>query len=213
MAQRIGHRIIDGIETQRCWSCGRWLPLDKFARNRTAWDNCQKRCKECDKQVYAKKREHILQQKKQYHIEHQAERCEKSRRYRQEHPEIMRRYMQIHHDRLKVLNKEWRSQNREILRAIGAKRRAIEKEASGAKYTTVAHISARWEYYGWRCYLCGRPAEATDHVIPLAKGGSHFPANLRPICTSCNSTKKDRWPIEIPASHVSYEGGTTERIS
>jgi hypothetical protein len=35
-----------------------------------------------------------------------------------------------------------------------------------------------------------------DHVKPLARGGSNWPANLRPACKSCNSRKGARWPFE-----------------
>jgi len=39
------------------------------------------------------------------------------------------------------------------------------------------------------CYLCGGTAEALDHVVPLARGGSNLPDNLKPICRHCNSRK------------------------
>jgi 5-methylcytosine-specific restriction endonuclease McrA len=35
---------------------------------------------------------------------------------------------------------------------------------------------------------------AVDHVKPITKGGSHMPANLRPICGPCNSLKHNTWP-------------------
>jgi hypothetical protein len=55
------------------------------------------------------------------------------------------------------------------------------------------------KYYDIRqgayCYVCGAPAEATDHVFPLAKKGLHCNDNFAPICTDCNSIKLDRiWP-------------------
>jgi len=52
----------------------------------------------------------------------------------------------------------------------------------------------------WRCHLCGKKvnrevvaphpkAPTIDHVIPLAKGGTHEPANCRTAHFLCNSTK------------------------
>jgi len=75
------------------------------------------------------------------------------------------------------------------------RRRVIELTAPGAGYTTPEHIAGRWAMWGDRCYLCGDPATATDHVIPLSYGGTHWPANLRPICTWCNSSKAHHWPL------------------
>lgn len=43
------------------------------------------------------------------------------------------------------------------------------------------------------CWICGGPKEAVDHVKPLHAGGAHILANLRPICTPCNSRKWARW--------------------
>lgn len=46
------------------------------------------------------------------------------------------------------------------------------------------------------CWMCGGPADQVDHVKPVSKGGGHMLANLRPACRSCNSSKKDRWPLD-----------------
>jgi len=42
---------------------------------------------------------------------------------------------------------------------------------------------------GLECSLCGAPAAAWDHVVPILIGGPHIDANLRPICQSCNSRR------------------------
>ncbi len=54
---------------------------------------------------------------------------------------------------------------------------------------------------GWRCYLCGvvtppdkrgttaADAPELDHVIPLARGGTHTRANVACACRSCNQAK------------------------
>jgi 5-methylcytosine-specific restriction endonuclease McrA len=58
-------------------------------------------------------------------------------------------------------------------------------------YCTPERIQARWDMWGSMCYVCGDTATSTDHVIPVSRGGLHVPANLRPICGSCNSTKRN----------------------
>lgn len=56
---------------------------------------------------------------------------------------------------------------------------------------------------GYRCHLCGRMTDKTksvphpkaptiDHVLPLAKGGTHERANCRTACFRCNVSKQDR---------------------
>ena len=74
-------------------------------------------------------------------------------------------------------------------KATRARRARAARERNAAGRAAPASIRARWEMWGNRCYLCGAPATATDHVIALAAGGSQWPANLRPICKLCNSRK------------------------
>ncbi len=44
-----------------------------------------------------------------------------------------------------------------------------------------------------RCLRCGSTTDLTkDHVVPLARGGTHDIANIQPLCRRCNSWKNDR---------------------
>jgi 5-methylcytosine-specific restriction endonuclease McrA len=95
-------------------------------------------------------------------------------------------------ERVKELSEKWRKDNPEKAKAKVARRRARNASAAGYGYTTAEHIAARWEVWGGRCYMCGKRAEETDHVIPISKGGAHWPSNLRPACRFCNRSKKDK---------------------
>lgn len=55
----------------------------------------------------------------------------------------------------------------------------------------------------WRCGICGRAvrrdavvphplAPTLDHIVPLSKGGTHEPANVRTAHFLCNATRGDR---------------------
>lgn len=64
-------------------------------------------------------------------------------------------------------------------------------------HASAAAVRARVAFYGGRCWICGGEANSIDHVKPLARGGSKWPANLRPACRSCNSKKGQRWPYAL----------------
>lgn len=48
---------------------------------------------------------------------------------------------------------------------------------------------------GANCALCGSTDRlAVDHVLPLTRGGTNDPKNLRVLCKSCNSKKGNSLP-------------------
>lgn len=91
--------------------------------------------------------------------------------------------------------KRWRKKNPYKVAEQIARRRALKKNAPIVEHVDRAAIIARDES---TCYICGQKLEGRqvtlDHVIPLAKGGSHKADNLKVACRSCNSRKRDRMP-------------------
>ena len=53
----------------------------------------------------------------------------------------------------------------------------------------------KWDTFeksDYKCTYCGSTKFLEiDHIIPLAKGGSHTPENLQTLCMKCNSAKSD----------------------
>lgn len=92
----------------------------------------------------------------------------------------------------------WRKANPEAHnlhnRAYKHRRRALRRSAEG--WANPTQIAARIAYYGHRCAYCRGPYEDIDHVIPLSRGGSNWPANLRPACKRCNNDKRAKLPSE-----------------
>lgn len=124
--------------------------------------------------------------------------------------ELTLEYRTRNKDTLREKQREIRAANPEKLRQMRAARYAKDPEKyrlyvafrssrirglPGREYTTAALVKGRAFVWGLKCWCCGGPYQAIDHVKPVAKGGSHWPSNLRPICSSCNARKKDRWPL------------------
>lgn len=60
---------------------------------------------------------------------------------------------------------------------------------------TPAQLADRLSMYSG-CWICGDPRwTEADHVKPLAKGGPHMLANIRPACSTCNRAKGATWPF------------------
>ncbi|MFF7142327.1 HNH endonuclease [Streptomyces nodosus] len=119
------------------------------------------------------------------------------------HRERARQWAQQNPERVKTRNQErdradsaaryraWYQANR--LHALATAHNARAERVGAAGTVTAEQLLGRLTYYGHRCYLCGDTPNGFDHVKPLAAGGPHIPANLRPCCGSCNSRKGDTW--------------------
>lgn len=86
----------------------------------------------------------------------------------------------------------WQENNPEARVNTQGRRRARKKAAPSVKFTA-AELKSRMAFFGNRCWMCRGPFECVDHVKPIAKGGPHILANLRPACTRCNSMKSAKW--------------------
>lgn len=85
-----------------------------------------------------------------------------------------------------------------------AKRVAKHRYRARKRDAYVANVSPAKVYArdGWRCQLCGRKvrrraavphplAPVLDHIVPLARGGTHEPANVQCAHYLCNCIKSD----------------------
>lgn len=87
------------------------------------------------------------------------------------------------------------SRTPEVVRASRRRSEATRRAriAGVAGRVTAADLLALAVILGEDCLKCGSADQPTmDHVVPLAKGGLHFPTNLQPLCRPCNERKQAR---------------------
>lgn len=128
--------------------------------------------------------------------------------YRARQAELNRTWRSDHRDRANAKTARWRAANRDRDRALARaryranpeakknaeQRRRARKRNAAVLPVTSEMLTLKWNYWAGLCWMCGAVADTWDHVKPLAKGGSHCLANLRPACRSCNCSKHARWP-------------------
>lgn len=113
-------------------------------------------------------------------------------RHQEQRQEYRRRYRQEHLEEERARDREAQRKNPERRREMVQRRRALKK-ATETEKVDYKEILKR---DGYVCHICGwfvDPADvAFDHVIPLAKGGTHTKNNIAVAHYSCNLKKNAR---------------------
>lgn len=149
-----------------------------------------------NKERYAKYREQYKVRQLRAYQKNPEKELEKGRRWKRANREHLREYDANRYatktEYMKTKNKRWRQTNPKRRAENEARRRARIRE-NGYEKVNYAVIAER---DGYICHICGLPvsedALSFDHVIPLAKGGSHTANNIKVAHKRCNFRKKDR---------------------
>jgi 5-methylcytosine-specific restriction endonuclease McrA len=148
----------------------------------------------------AARKEEMNATSRAYYAAHKKEINARSRAYKTANKEALaakkRTYDAAHKVELAVKYRAYRLAHPEIVAANQARHWARQAGASVNDLT-----AAQWEEikaaYGHRCVYCGRTMQrlTKDHIVPLAKGGTHTFSNIVPACQSCNSKKGAGAPL------------------
>lgn len=192
-----------------CSRCRESKPLDQFGPSKQTPDGLFRYCRPCkrtsDAATYARNKErwrpsrrahyranrdvYIARAKAQYYADREAGKA-RATAWAQANAE-RRQEIRLASDRRRyALDPE---RKREAWRKRHA---AIKRDCAVYPFTT-DQLAAKVAYWGERCWICAGAWDSIDHVKPLAKRGPHMLANLRPICTPCNTRKRDRWPFQV----------------
>lgn len=92
---------------------------------------------------------------------------------------------------------KWKKANPEKMALKEFRYRARKQNAAGV--CSAEQLLARVAVFGGKCWVpgCGKRYTEIDHVLPLSKGGTNWPANLRPICSWHNRSKGNRHWKEV----------------
>lgn len=109
-------------------------------------------------------------------------------------------------DKRREYAKNYLQDNPERMRAIRLRRKGRIR-ASSFRFTEKEWKRLVNRYRGC-CAYCGEQCSELqrEHVIPLARGGTHGIGNIVPACSRCNYAKKDKLLIEWRSKCRTVEG-------
>ncbi len=203
---------------KQCSKCGETKPIGEFHRNRSRWDRLHPQCKMCAKERGSAYRTANPERMK-----------ERYAAWRAANPERVKAYHAANRERRNEYSAAWRAANPDYVKAYHkteagrvTRARAAAKRR-GLLATCDATLTAQeWAgiilAYEGRCAYCKVKLRegglkkgnklTMDHVIPLARGGTHTASNTVPSCAQCNSRKGAKMPGAIGiALHVPLEMG------
>lgn len=134
------------------------------------------------KKRYALRGDEYRAKGRERYLLHAEERRAKSKAWREANPERYKQQMD-----------NWRARNLEKHNENARKRRAKLRSV------TIGEVSAKdlRRILLQPCLYCGALEKLTiEHIVPIARGGSHSIGNLASACKSCNSRKKDSFITE-----------------
>lgn len=193
------HRFLCKLLVMKhCPTCFTAKDESEFGKNKRKKDGFDYQCRSC-----------VNTRMRKAYAENPGPKIAATRKYHQDHPEWSRERMRVHHHqrhrearalgaKLRGLNPVVRAARRAATRRSESRRRAILRGVR-ADQVTAEDYGRIFAAHEGRCWICKIDLEEAfthwDHVQPLARGGEHTVANLRPACNLCNIRKNAIWPF------------------
>lgn len=169
--------------------------------------------KAATKAYYDANAEIIRQRAKEWHHQNKTYASKKAKERYAANPEYWRQksrdWIAANREYKRARDSQYAKEHPEVYKASAARRKARIRQNG---IYAISQKEMR-KLYASPCLYCGSTQRIeADHVIPIARGGTHSIGNLVPACKSCNASKRQRtiteWKKESPrifprASHNS----------
>jgi 5-methylcytosine-specific restriction endonuclease McrA len=175
----------------RCYHCKEDLPVEVFGKNRTKRRGVQDYCRDCMTVavVASHKKNPLWKAYKKQWAEKNKDKV--AAHFKKWYAVAGRAFYKAHADAYREVKLAWAHRNREHCR-LNSEAYRIRKIAAPGTLTKQQWFEVIAKH-DWCCAYCGEPLNhntlSMDHVIPLARGGSHEAANIVPACRACNASK------------------------
>lgn len=192
--------------TKSCPKCKVELGRESFGLDKRSTTGLKSWCKSCHnlagKRYYELNTEAVKSKNAAWHKAHPESAKVYSKAWRDRNPGKTKESKSLwslkNSDRVAEQKRAWRESNKEVERLYASVRRA-RKKANGIFLVTKKDVK---KLLLNSCFYCDGVATTIDHVVPIARGGSHSVGNLVPACLSCNLSKGAKLITEWKMSRI-----------
>lgn len=179
---------------KQCSKCQQVKSQSEFYGKKSSSDGLNSWCKTCFKKQVSKRYtanpEPAKQRSKKWRLDNPEKVKQNNKIWKSNNAEYAAiknsEWRKNNHSQHLENTRKWSSNNQLRRRENELKRRAI-KNKNGVYKISIKELR---KLRNQNCLYCEQIAEITiDHIIPIARGGSHSIGNLAPACQSCNSSK------------------------
>ena len=179
--------------TRTCSVCGETFPAtaEHFAPHQKSPDGFSSHCRACiaerARARYKANPEIFIERERQYYLNNQARVDDYRKRWRAEHPELMRELANKWHR-----DNPWQSRAHKC--NSRAKRQGVEGRVTGQELEKI------FKAQEGKCCYCGKSLDGdmqVDHKEALVIGGPNVAANIAFSCAFCNNSKRALTPEQF----------------
>lgn len=107
----------------------------------------------------------------------------------------------IHPEAVKARVQRWYRETYERERPKYMERARVRKMRQLGAFVEAIDVEEIIRRDRGRCQICSKPVArrdvSIDHILPIARGGTHEPRNVRLAHRRCNSARRDVWPAQL----------------
>lgn len=185
------------VKYDNCIDCGKYCHIQGKQRCRKCYQKWYLSFPENKKRHAEQEKQRRLDNPTRYReIEQKRQQTDKRRKWRDGYNQ---EYYKLNEGRLRQYQVEWRQNNKEQF--SGYMREARQRRINAEGFTTEEQWRKIVQFYcpDNKCLKCGQEFVRSiqnrkitqDHVIPISRGGTHWPDNIQPLCYACNCSKSD----------------------
>lgn len=203
-------KIAEGLK--QCSQCNQWKPAntEHFYTDKRIASGLHSWCRECRNEMQKTDPQRAIRRRKHYQKNRDHE-LENNRRYHETHKKEIR----ARHAEYRKTAAFKQSKRKHRLKPGVYKKELHRRKVNYSKNNQMVDLDTdvisheQWQralgYFYGCCAVCGRQMNdlfgdlvaASDHWVPLSKGGKSDVTNIVPLChgkSGCNNSKKDKMP-------------------